>query len=569
MTTPSAPPLPAQANAEHLKKQAKQLLHNFRAGDSAAEQAVANLHPKPDSFSGLRDAQLVVARQYGCQDWELLMQAVELQKLITATRKQQAEQLVQLACLRYGGDDRVWRYAQANALLAEAPELVEVDLYCALVAGKLAAVKRHLDKSPQLATQTGGPLNWPPLMYLTYSRIRSTQDDVLSIARLLLERGASPDSLVMFDGLYRFSALTGAMGEGERGPVDCPPHQFADALAALLLDAGASPNEFQGLYNTMFTDSLDKWLVLLIKHGLNAKHTTDPNKPDSEKTFDFILSTAIGEGRIKRIWILLQAGANPNAVNRYNGRTAHANALLAHQPDIAAALLQYGAKAAKLGLDDEFRVACWTGDLQRADVLFKQKPSLAKDPQVFSDVARTRNGLLEWLIARGFDINSQTPDGRTVMHRIASRNELEEVKALIALGANPNITEHHFKGTPLGFALHNRAWDVAHYLKEFSEDIFDVVRMGYLAGSSKLLAKNPELVRRTSPMGNTPLHLVSQAVDHDVDVDATVAIIRLLLQHGADPRAQNGEGLTPPQLLRKLGNDEVADLVAAETAALS
>jgi ankyrin repeat protein len=567
MTTPlGAAPLPAQANAEHLKKQAKQLLHAFRDGDAAAKQTVASLHPKPGSFSSLRDAQLVIARQYGCQDWELLMQAVELQKLIAATRKQQAEQLVQLACLRYGGDDRAWRYANANALLAEVPELVDVDLYCALVAGKLAAVKRQLDKSPQLATQSGGPLNWPPLMYLTYSRIRSTRDEVLGIARLLLERGADPDSHSMFSGLYRFSALTGAMGEGERGAVDCPPHQFADALAELLLDAGASPNEFQGLYNTMFTDSLDKWLVLLIKHGLNANHATDPNKPDSEKTFDFILSTAVGQGRIKRIWILLEAGANPNAINRYNNRTAHANALLAHQPDIAAALLQYGAKAEKLSFDDEFRVACWTGDLQRADTLFKQKPSLAKDPQVFSDVARTRNGLLEWLIARGFDINSQTPDGRTVLHRIAAGNALDEVKALVALGANPNITEHHFKGTPLGFALHNRAWDVAHYLKEFSEDIFDVVRMGYLAGTTKLLAKNPELAhQRTSPMGNTPLHVVSQAVDHDVDADATVAIIRLLLQYGADPHAQNREGLTPPQFLRKLGNDEAADLVAAGT----
>jgi uncharacterized protein len=569
MTALSALPLPARANAEHLKKQARQLLHAFRADDAAAKQLVTNLHPKPESFSGLRDAQLVIARQYGCQDWELLMQAVEIQKLVSATRKEQAEQLVQLACLRYGGDDRAWRHANANALLMEVPELVDANLWCALVAGNLTAVKRHLDRAPQLATQTGGPLNWPPLMYLTYSRIRSTQDDVLGIARLLIERGADPDSHVLFGGLYRFSALTGAMGEGERGPVDCPPHQFADALADLLLEAGASPNEFQGLYNTMFTESLDKWLVLLIKHGLNAQHATDPGKPGSEKTLDFLLATAASGSRIKRVWILLEAGANPNAVSRYNGRTAHANALLAHQPDIAAALLQYGAKAEKLGFDDEFRVACWTGDLKRADELFRQKPSLAKDPQVFSDVARTRNGLLQWLLERGFDINSQTRDGRTVLHRIASGNELDEVKAMVALGANPNLREHHYKGTPLGFALHNRAWDAANFLKEFSEEIFDVVRMGYVAGVAKLLAKNSRLVHERTPMGNTPLHVVSQALDHNIDEEATVATIRLLLQHGADPQAQNNEGLTPAQFLRKLGNDEAADLVAAETAGLS
>lgn len=107
----------------------------------------------------------------------------------------------------------------------------------------------------------------------------------------------------------------------------------------------------------MFTDSLDHWLAKLIAHGLNAQHRTDPLKPDSETTFDFLLSNAIGRGRIKRIWMLLEAGANPNAVSRYNGRSAHTNAVLAHQPDIAAALLQYGAKVEKLSIDDEFRVA--------------------------------------------------------------------------------------------------------------------------------------------------------------------------------------------------------------------
>jgi hypothetical protein len=42
-----------------------------------------------DAFDGY------IARRYGCQDWELLMQAVEMQKLIAATRKEQADQLVQ------------------------------------------------------------------------------------------------------------------------------------------------------------------------------------------------------------------------------------------------------------------------------------------------------------------------------------------------------------------------------------------------------------------------------------------------------------------------------------------
>ena len=561
MTTP--PALPPHASLEHLKKQAKQLLQSVRAGIADAVHTIKRFHPKPEAFTGLRDAQLVIARRYGCENWQQLVNEVELQKLRAATLHEQAEQLVFLACLRYGGDDRAWRYANANALLAATPELADANLYCALVAGRLDAVERVLDAAPQLATQTGGPLNWPPLMYLTYSRVQAPRDDVLGIARLLLARGADPDSHVMFDGLYRFSALTGAMGEGERGPVDCPPHQHADALVDLLLDAGASPNEFQGLYNTMFTDSLDHWLPKLIAHGLDAHHRTDPDKPDSETTFDFLLSNAIGRGRIKRIWILLEAGANPNATSRYNGRSAHMNAVLAHQPDIAAALLQYGAKVEKLSIDDEFRVACWHGELARADELLRQKPSLARDPQVFCDVARTRNGLLPWLLQHGFDINSQTPDGRTVLHRVAAGNELAEVKAMIALGANPNLTEHHYRATPIGFAIHNRAWDVAHYLKDFADNIFDVCCMLHVPRVELLLQQDPQRVCLRSTMGHTPLHVVGMPLADKPDVAAATQIIALLLRHGADPEARNNQGMTPREWHRRQGNDAVADLLRA------
>jgi hypothetical protein len=67
--------------------------------------------------------------------------------------------------------------------------------------------------------------------------------------------------------------MAGAMGEGERGPAACPPHPCADELVTLLLETGADPNEAQGLYNTQFTASIDKWLPLLIlRIGAHANH---------------------------------------------------------------------------------------------------------------------------------------------------------------------------------------------------------------------------------------------------------------------------------------------------------
>ena len=42
------------------------------------------------------------------------------------------------------------------------------------------------------ATAKGGPLDWEPLLYLTYGRLPETSESAIAIARLLLAHGADP-----------------------------------------------------------------------------------------------------------------------------------------------------------------------------------------------------------------------------------------------------------------------------------------------------------------------------------------------------------------------------------------
>ena len=147
-------------------------------------------------------------------------------------------------------------------------------------------------------------------------------NSISSITKQLLEYGASPDTHIKLNETYRFTALTGAMGEGEQG-VNQPPHQYADELVALLLDAGANPNEGQGLYDTMFTDSGDKWLALLINKDLRVNDSLNwkvSNNNTLTTTLDYQLSCAVDNNRQSRVSLLLNAGVNPNARNTYNNR---------------------------------------------------------------------------------------------------------------------------------------------------------------------------------------------------------------------------------------------------------
>src|SRR6476661_5291608 len=70
--------LPARPNLEQYKKQAKELVKAFRAGDDAAEQRVREHHPHParDTFE-LADAQLVIAREHGQESWPKFRQLIE------------------------------------------------------------------------------------------------------------------------------------------------------------------------------------------------------------------------------------------------------------------------------------------------------------------------------------------------------------------------------------------------------------------------------------------------------------------------------------------------------------
>src|SRR5260370_436975 len=75
LVTPSKS-LPAHPSFESLRKQAKKLAHACAAGESDAVARVHTQLPNPNLPLSLRDAQLVLAREYGFAGWQDLRAAV-------------------------------------------------------------------------------------------------------------------------------------------------------------------------------------------------------------------------------------------------------------------------------------------------------------------------------------------------------------------------------------------------------------------------------------------------------------------------------------------------------------
>jgi ankyrin repeat protein len=175
---------------------------------------------------------------------------------------------------------------------------------------------------------------------------------------------------------------------------------------------------------------------------------------------------------------LLERGANPNAVSRYNHHSAHAVARLTGRSEIAALLEQFGARVEPLSVEDEFAMCALDHkDMSLAADMLRQHPQLLHNSDLLSDCAMSDVETCLWLVQQGYDINTPNHSGRTVLHRYATWNKPEAVAKLVAQGADPDLKEKNWHATPLGMALHHHYWPVVDVLVPVTNNLLDMCRV--------------------------------------------------------------------------------------------
>jgi hypothetical protein len=175
------------SNLESLKKEAKQWLKALRAADPDALARLRSALPEHDQTITLRTVQLALAREHGAAGWAALCDSLDARERKLRELREIAEEMLRHAIFK--GD-----HAVAARLFERHPEVATLDLFTAVAAGNLEEVERRLAADPAGASRAGGPLSWPPLLYLAYMRLPGSAATSVAIARALLDRGADPNA---------------------------------------------------------------------------------------------------------------------------------------------------------------------------------------------------------------------------------------------------------------------------------------------------------------------------------------------------------------------------------------
>ena len=372
------PSLPTQPDIRHLRLQAKTLLKSARRGEEHAVDSIRSAIGGRRDRLVLSDAYHAIAREYGFRSWSHLKIHVEI---VARNLDEKREMFLSSAWL-WGDRQR------AEALLAAAPELTRGNMYAACAAGDVDAVTDILDADPAAATTKGGPKDWPPILYATWSCFLSERADAMvRVLELLLRHGADPDSYWVNESDWKESALYGCVES------NCVP------AARVLVDAGANPNDNESLYHacekfnlelldTVAANGLDaEGVSYCIKHAMDMTWTeavmwfldqgADPNAihpADRETSLHWAVKRNC---TADVIGALLDAGADPNARTSTGKSTALGIvgwtpldfALRLGRGEVAALLRRHGARPSPLSEYDQFVVACANTDFHIVEQL--------------------------------------------------------------------------------------------------------------------------------------------------------------------------------------------------------
>jgi ankyrin repeat protein len=305
----------------------------------------------------------------------------------------------------------------------------------------------------------------------------------------------------------------------------------------MLLRAGANPKLANRYGVTPLSEAAaagnGAMIEALLNAGADAKSLTTA---DGET----VLMTAARSGDVKSVQLLLDHGAEINAKENYRGQTALMWAAAEGHPAVVKLLLARGA---------DWKVL----SLARDTSMPKLSAASSVTPMARGGLGAlhfaAREGDIETgrvMLDAGVDVNSKDADSTTPLVVGILNKHYAFAKFLLDRGADPNLADARGRAA-LYATLDLRNEDYSALPSRKEDDPYpslDLIRVLLEKGANPNAQLTKNLPGRsgmdsgdtTLDQGATPLMRAARAGDHQA--------IRLLLQHGADPKLTTKDGNT-------------------------
>jgi hypothetical protein len=229
---------------------------------------------------------------------------------------------------------------------------------------------------------------------------------------------------------------------------------------------------------------------------------------------------------------------------------------------MAALLERHGARPVRLEGLHAFQAACLAGDRAEAEALLKADPSLIDWPQPLLSACELGNDdAADVLLSLGARVGALDHQGVSPLHRAVQSGRLDLVRRLVEAGADVDLREGRWHGTPMSWSVVLGKPAVADYLAPLSHDVRPFAVEARLERLEAALAVQPQRVHEKLP-GDCPTPLFCLPDDDEQAED----VARILLAHGADPRLRNDKGQTAADAARARGLDDAAELMEGRDA---
>jgi ankyrin repeat protein len=476
--------LPARANLEHLRNEAKQRLKELRARDAEAR---------------LSDAQLLVAREYGFPSWRRLKAAVddrERDRVFAAARDGDLPTVRRAleSGFNPGASDASGRslhqlakslgHTELALLMREYQERDERSdgvkqavkaTQDAAADGRTDDLRRLLDEHPDLLDARGVDFNKQTALH------KAAWKNRLECVRLLLERGADVRVRDYGDNAYalhfaaegadlaivRMLVEAGSETDGEGDDHQVGVLGWATCLgkvredvAQYLLAAGAKLN----IWSAIALDRADDVRAFVGRDPSILSARSSRN--DHHRT---VLHHAAAVNRPSMVRLLLELGARADATDDTGATALTVAAVEKADPSILTMLEQAGARL-------DLLTALTLGRYDLAERMFAQDPARigpdGRDTIALHLLVAKRNADgVRWLIEHGVDLNAKRvlwDCNHTALHLTTELpgGAIELTRILLDAGADPDIRDDKYEATVLGWAEYLGQPQIAELLRQ-------------------------------------------------------------------------------------------------------